>query len=141
MNAPAPSHVAWARPLGTGAPRRIVGRASIGRAKIVAVLMSDEAVRAVPTRVGSKPDCVSMRYCNAPPAAAPPGTIRLNAFPASCAVAIASHRLVPRAMRTSAHWQAKLAPSAAIMTTIQIGLIVNSCGQAENSFSSPGQRM
>ncbi len=58
--------------------------------------MNDAVARPVPIVVASRPDWTSRRYWIAPPAAAPPGTILLNAFPEICAVAIANHRPVSK---------------------------------------------
>ena len=80
----------------------------------------------------------SKRNWIAAPAAAPPGTIRLNAFPEICAVAIANHLAVRSASRWSAHAHAKLAISAANITTNHPGWIVSRSGHAENTFRSDG---
>ena len=76
----------------------------------VPVLISDAAVSAVATRAPSTPESVSMRHCGAPRAAAPPGTTRLKAFAASCAVATPNQRSVTSAMRCNPQMQKKLRP-------------------------------
>jgi hypothetical protein len=67
--------------------------------------------------------------------------MRLNALPASCAVPMANHSRVRSAMAMSAHAQTKLAHSAATMTANHAGLIVSSCGDAENNLRRLGYRM
>ena len=137
-NRAAPSHADWTSPRGAGAPNTIAGSARTGSANSVAELMNVVAVRPVPIVVGSSPDPTSSRYWIAAPAAAPPGTIRLNAFPEICAVAIANHFPVRSARRCSAHAHAKLAISATNITTNHAGLIVSRSGHAAKTFSSDG---
>src|SRR5665648_621507 len=74
----------------------------------------------------------------APPAAAPPGTMRLKALPASCAMAMGNHGFTSRARRRSAHMQTKLAASAAAMGKPHKGLTVASMGPAEKTLSRLG---
>ena len=63
-----------------------------------------------PTAVAvSFPEAASMRNWVAAPKAAPPGTTRLMAFPASCDVATENQALVRSAIRCSAMVQAKCA--------------------------------
>ena len=76
----------------------------------------------------------------APPAAAPPGTIRLKAFPASCEVATPNHCLVRSASRCSIQMHAKLASSAANITMNQLGFSRRSSGQAAKTLSRLGHR-
>ena len=55
-------------------------------------------------------------------------------------MAIANHRPVRSANRCSAHAHAKLAISAANITTNHAGLMVSRSGQAENTFRSEGHK-
>ena len=64
---------------------------------------------------------VSILYCTAAPAAAPAGTTRLKALPASWAVATPNQRSVRRATRCRAHAHTKLAASAPSITTYHSG--------------------
>ena len=56
----------------------------------VASCMSATAVSAEPAAGASTPDAESIRYCSVAPAAAPAGTTRLKALPASWEVAMAN---------------------------------------------------
>ena len=99
-----------------------------GRPSSVAVEMSETAVTLVAAHVVPMPAWRSMSNCMAPPAAAPPGTMRLKALPASCAVATGNHGFTSSARRSSAHMQAKLASSASTMGMPHSGLTCRSCG-------------
>ncbi len=101
--------------------------------------MSETAVTLVAARVVAMPACLSMSNCMAPPAAAPPGTMRLTALPASCAVATGNHGLAPRARRSSPQMHMKLSSSAATMGMPQSGLTVASSGPAEKTLARLGQ--
>ena len=104
-----PSSAACSRPLAIGVPARMAGNTKIGRASNPAMPSSEKAVRP-PTAVAvSFPDAASMRNCVAAPKAAPPGTTRLMALPASCDVATENQALVRSAIRCSAMVQAKCA--------------------------------
>ena len=95
-------------------------------------------MRPVPTCVASRPERTRSRYWSAPPAADPPGTIRLKAFPTIWAVATPNHFPVRNAMRCRLHAQAKLATSARSITANQAGLRVRSCGEDEKTFARLG---
>ncbi len=123
----------------TGAPvSRITGMLRIGRPSSVAVEISETAVTLVAARVGAMPARLSMSNCMAPPAAAPPGTMRLKALPASCAVATGNHSLVESASFSSAHMHMKLRTSTRTIGTIQSGLIVASLGPELNTLARLG---
>src|SRR6266545_3701570 len=83
----------------TGIPLRMAGMLSTGRAKVVAVVSKDTVVSPTAVDAPSSPPTVSMRYWSAAPAGAPPGTIRLNAFPASCDVTTRNHPSLRSAIR------------------------------------------
>jgi len=70
-------------------PRMTAGSANTGSASSVAKTSSDDAVSPDAAAPPGVPACTSIRYCSAPAAAPPPGTIRPNALPASCDVATA----------------------------------------------------
>jgi hypothetical protein len=110
-----------------------------GRPSSVAVEISETAVTLVAARAGAMPAVLSMSNCIAPPAAAPPGTMRLKALPASCAVAMGNHGFSSRARRSSAHMQTKLAASAATRGKPHSGLTVASMGPAEKTLARLGQ--
>src|SRR5512145_423667 len=80
-----------------------------------------------------------MSNCIAPPAAAPPGTMRLNALPANCAAATGNQGLTSSASRSSAHMQAKLAISASTMGMPHSGLTWRNWGPEENTAARLGQ--
>ena len=122
-NSAAPSHADWTRPRGAGAPNTIAGSARTGSAKSVPELMNDAAASPVPIVAASRPELTSIRYWMAAPAAAPPGTIRLNALPEICAVAIANHFPVRSESRCSVQAHAKLANSASNITPNHTGLM------------------
>ena len=67
------------------------------------------------------------------PAAAPAGRIELNAFAASCEVAIANHWVVRVASRSSIHTITKLVPSHTSTTAIQTMPTDDTRGNAENA--------
>ena len=136
-----PSQAAWARPLGVGRPAITAGTTSNGSMNRVPVLIREAAVSPVPTVVGSSPDSVSMRYWSAPPAAAPPGTTRLKALAASCAVATPNQRCVRSASRWSPQMHTKLANSSASIATNQSGSSVSRSGQVSSTVSRLGHRM
>ncbi len=104
----------------------------------VPVLIKEAAVSPVATWAPSAPESVSMRHCRAPPAAAPPGTTRLKALAASCAVATPNHRRVRRAMRCRPQMQPKLSASSASMATNQPGFRSSSSGQVSKTVSRLG---
>ena len=110
-----------------------------GRPSSVAVEISETAVTLVAAQAVPMPAWRSMSNCMAPPAAAPPGTMRLKALPASCAVATGNHGLTSSASRSSAHMQAKLAISAITMGMPQSGLTCLSCGPEEKTAARLGQ--
>ena len=136
-----PSHAACDRPCGTGWPSNAVGTVSSGSMNSVPVLMTDDAVRLVATSVPSTPESVSMRHCIAPPAAAPPGTTRLKALDASCAVATPNHPFERSARRCSPQMQTKLAASHASITKNHAGSRSSSFGQLSSTSSRLGHRM
>ncbi len=107
----------------------------------VPVLMSDAAVSPVATWAPSAPESVSMRHCRAPPAAAPPGTTRLKAFAASCAVATPNHRSVRSAMRCRPQMHPKLRASSASIATNHPGFRSSSSGHVSNTVNRLGHKM
>ena len=109
-----------------------------GRPNSVAVEMSETAVTLVAAQVVPMPAWRSMSNCMAPPAAAPPGTMRLKALPASWAVATGNQGLTSSASRSSAHMQAKLATSARTIGMPHSGLTVLSCGPDEKTAARLG---
>ena len=110
----------------------------MGRPSSVAVEISDTAVTLVAARVGAMPARLSMSNCMAPPAAAPPGTIRLKALPASCAVATGNHSSVDSASLSSAHMQTKLAASTRKIGTPHRGVMVASLGPERKTSARLG---
>ena len=110
-----------------------------GSPSSVAVEISETAVTPVAAQVVPMPAWRSMSNCMAPPAAAPPGTMRLNALPASWAVATGNHGLTSSARRSSAHMQAKLASSARTIGMPQSGLTCLSWGPEEKTAARLGQ--
>ncbi len=71
-----------------GVPARIAGNTKIGSARSPAIPRSENAVRPPTAVVVSLPAVANMRNCVAAAlTAAPPGTMRLMALPASCEVA------------------------------------------------------
>ena len=90
-----------------GVPARMAGSTKIGSASRPPMPSSEKAV-SPPTAVAvSLPEAASMRNWVAAPKAAPPGTMRLMAFPASCDVATEYQALVRSAMRWRAIVQVK----------------------------------
>ena len=87
----------------------------------------------------SLPAAASMRNCVAAPTAAPPGTTRLMALPASCEVATENQALVRRAMRWSAMVQTKCATSRATARVNQIGSSEVSFGNELNTSTRLGK--
>ena len=83
----------------TARPKISAGSASTGSVNNVAVDSRPTAVSDVVTVVPSNPARVSIWYWVAPPVATPPGSARLSAFPASCAVATSNQLWVPIAIR------------------------------------------
>ena len=77
----------------------------------------------------SRPLVASIRNCTAAPTAAPPGTMRVIALPASWDVMTGNHALVRRASRCSANVQAKWAISAPTATANHHGFRVDRRGQ------------
>ena len=110
-----------------------------GRPSSVAVEMRETAVTLVAARVVATPACRSMSNCMAPPAAAPPGTMRLTALPASCAVATGNHGLASSARRSRPQMHMKLSASAATIGMPHSGFTVLSAGPAENTWARLGQ--
>ena len=100
--------------------------------------ISEVAVSPLAAVAAEIPAWPSMRYCSAAPAAAPPGTILLSAFPESCDVATPNQERVRSARRCRAHIETKLAISTPNMTANQPGLIDSSRGHAENTWSRLG---
>ena len=97
----------------------------------------EAAARPVPTVAGSSP--VHRAGTDRAAGGGAPGTMRLNAFPASCDVATANHWSVRRASRCSGQMHAKLATSTTNITTNQIGFSVSSSGQRK-TLSRLGHR-
>ena len=104
-NTAAPAPTARSRPGSTGAPPTTAGIVSTGSAHSVPNTNRDDAVMPDAARAAGIPARASMAYCIAPEAATPPGTIRPNAFEASCEVITGPHRFVRSASRCTAHMQ------------------------------------
>ena len=105
----------------------------MGRANNPATPSNENAVRP-PTAVAvSLPDAASMRNCVAAPTAAPPGTTRLMALPASWEVATENQALVRSAMRWRAMVQVKCATCATTATANQTGCRLASSGHDEKT--------
>ena len=85
------------------------------------------------------PLTASMRNCTAAPAAAPPGTMREMALPASWAVMTENQALVRRAMRCKENVQTKWAPSDTRAGMNQNRARVCSWGQALKTLMTSGQ--
>ena len=77
----------------------------------------------------SRPLAASIRNCTAAPTAAPPGTIKVIALPASWEVMTGNHALVRSASRCRANVQVKCAISAATATVNHRGSRVDRRGQ------------
>ncbi len=99
---------------------------------------NEKAVRPPTASVASMPLTASIRNCTAAPAAAPPGTMREMALPASWAVITANQALVRRAMRWREKVQAKWAPSATRAGMNQSRSRVASRGQEWKTAKSSG---
>ncbi len=95
------------------------------------VVSSETAVSDEAAVVVSTPPLVSIRIWSATPAAAPPGTTRLNALPASWLVTTGNHSVVRRTMVWSHQMQTKLRSCAPKMATNHDGLIVTNVSQDE----------
>ena len=108
----APTHAAWTGPRPTGAPKMTTGSTNTGRASSPPMPRNEKAVSPLTDSVASMPAVPSIRNWTAAPAAAPPGTMREMALPASWAVITANQALVRRAIRWRENVQAKWAPSA-----------------------------
>ena len=87
----------------------------------------------------SIPLAASIRNCTAAPTAAPPGTMRVIALPASWDVTTGNHSLVRRASRCRANVQQKWAISAPIASANQRGSRVDSRGQDANTSVIAGK--
>ena len=77
----------------------------------------------------SRPLVASIRNCTAAPTAAPPGTMRVIALPASWDVMTGNHALVRKASRCNANVQVKCAISAATAAVNHHGSRVDRRGQ------------
>ena len=91
---------------------------------------SEAAVMPPAALSASIPAVASIRNCTAAPAASPPGSTLVTAFPVNPAATTANHFLVRRTRRCTANAQAKLADSARNEPISQTGLRCDSCGQA-----------
>ena len=83
----------------------------------------------------------NMRICSAPPVAAPPGSARLNAFPASCDVATSNHASVSSATRISSQMQTNARASSRPIGTNHAGNTPSSCGRLPNVAMRLGATM
>ena len=132
-NPPMPMNAVCARPLLTGAPNTMAGRAKIGSARRPPMPNSEKAV-SPPTAVsGSMPAVASMRYWTAAPAASPAGRMLVMALPDSWAVITANQPRVLRASRWRPKVQVKWATSATTAAANQTGSSVESRGHAANT--------
>jgi len=123
----------------TGAPvMRIEMMLITGSPNSVAVEISETAVTLVAAQVMLTPAWRNMSHCIAPPAAAPAGTSRLIALPATCAVATGNQRRSSSARRSSAQAQTKLATSASAMGRPHRGWTVLSWGPDSNTAARLG---
>ena len=81
-----------------------------------------------------------MRNWVAAPKAAPPGTIRLMAFPDSCDVVTENHAVVRRAIRCRAMVHVKCATWRASASANQMGSSDVSFGKASKTAARLGKR-
>jgi hypothetical protein len=134
-----PMTAACSSPELIGMPRMIVGTTTSGSAsstpkvKMLAVASPDA------TRVRSIPASTSIGYCTAVPDAAPPGTMRLNAFEARCAAITGRHRRVRRQIRCSSQIEAKLAASSTTIGASHQGWRSISRGHEEKTATRLGK--
>ena len=105
----------------------------MGRANNPATPSNENTVRPPTAVAASLPEAASMRNCVAAPTAAPPGTTRLMAFPASWEVATEYQALVRSAMRWRAMVQVKCATCATTATANQTGWRLASSGHDEKT--------
>ena len=99
----------------------MAGSTKMGRASSPPMPSSEKAVNPATAVAGSFPAAASIRNWVAAPKAAPPGTIRLMAFPDSCEVVTENQALVRSAIRCSAMVQAKCATWSRTAKVNQIG--------------------
>ena len=116
----------------------MAGSTKIGKASRPPIPSSEKAVNPPTAVAASFPDAASMRNCVAAPNAAPPGTMRLMALPASCDVATENHALVRRAIRCSAMVQVKWATCSTSANANQIGASFVSLGKEEKTSARLG---
>ena len=102
-------------------PPTIAWTLSSGRPNSVPSWSADAAPIAAAVRGPASPDRRSIWICSPPAAASPPGTIRPNAFPASCEAATANQRFVPSAIRSTSQIAMKLTISQATASTAHHG--------------------
>ena len=107
-NSAAPASAARVRCGSTATPPSTAGSASSGRASSVPNRSSDEAVIPEAAAAAGTPPRTSIEYCSAPEAATPPGTMRPNAFDASCDVITGPQRSARTARCWTPHMHAKL---------------------------------
>ncbi len=98
-NAPVLMRPAASRLPATGAPRPTTTRAGRGSARSPPMPRKVKAVSPPTASSGVMPVADSIRYCTAAPAAAPPGTTRVTAFPDNWAVTTGPHARVRSARR------------------------------------------
>ena len=135
-----PIRAAFSRPGGTARPASTAGIVKRGSPNTVAVVISDTAVRPVAAAAGSAPDSDSIRYWSAPPAAAPPGTMREKAFDASWEVISAKTLQSRKTSVCRYQTQAKLASSAPSITANHHGANDVRRGHASKTSSRLGAR-
>ncbi len=111
----------------------------MGRASSPPMPSSEKAVNPATAVAGSLPAVASMRNWVAAPKAAPPGTIRLIAFPESCDVVTEYQALVRRAIRCSAMVHTKCATWNTTAIENQIGSSELSLGKESNTAARLGK--
>ncbi len=117
----------------------MAGRTKIGSASNPAMPRREKAVSPATAVAGSLPAAASMRNWVAAPKAAPPGTIRLMAFPDSCDVVTENQAVVRSAIRCKAMVQAKCATWSAMAIENQIGSSEDSLGKASKTSARLGK--
>jgi hypothetical protein len=107
----------------------MTGSAKTGSASRPPTPRRENAANPPTVELVSRPLAASIRNCTAAPTAAPPGTIRVMALPASWDVTTGNQPLVRRASRCSANVQVKCAISAATARVNHRGSRVDRRGQ------------
>ncbi len=117
----------------------MAGSTKMGRASSPPMPSNENAVRPPTAVAASFPEAASMRNCVAAPKAAPPGTMRLMAFPASCDVATENQALVRRAIRCKEIVQVKWATCRTSANANQIGSSEVSLGKESKTSRRLGK--